>query len=386
MIPLDRTPLLTIGPDYCNKMRSGIIDRYNIAKGGMPIEINPFTNTDFTLLWEDAVSGLLDHQLVDSLLSSPMDTVCSFYPQIDFYMKTCKLVFFGSLHIDDELKKAGMPITKPNRENHRRDFLILYDNPWIAEHKDRHPRFFQNNTLFRNFILDVKRDMTSLNQAISIIVDYNKFMDADYRHEILSRIGKEVCPYCNRQYITQYDEVAVTKTTADLDHFHPNSAFKLFSLSLFNFVPSCQICNSRFKLAKCYDIVYPYDRGFDDSAWFKVQMNEKSTVDTITGNNINFDLDLEFDPSSSHSVKIQNSMELFKLAKVYQSHKEYVRELLYKKHAYAGTYQDEMQKLFTTMNLSEEQINLFLYGDKLLPDNLSMRPLAKLAYDVIKKA
>ncbi|MEK3917826.1 hypothetical protein [Paenibacillus sp. FSL H7-0331] len=164
--------------------------------------------------------------------------------------------------------------------------------------------------------------------------------------------------------------------------FYPGSGRKCVLTATDN---TLLTCNSRFKLAKGYDIVYPYDRGFDDSAWFKVQMNGKSTVDTITGNNTNFDLDLEFDRTSSHAVKIQNSTELFKLANVYQSHKEYVRELLYKKHAYAGTYKNEMQKLFTTLSLSEEQIDLFLYGNKLLPDNLSTRPLAKLTYDVIKK-
>ncbi|NQX63545.1 hypothetical protein [Paenibacillus qinlingensis] len=383
MIQLDQTPLLTNGPQYCNKMRGEMINRYNRAKVATPIT-NPFTGSAFTTLWEDDASGLLHTGFVDDLLSSPMETTCSSYPQIDCYMKTCKLVYFGSFQIDDELNKAGKAISKPNRENYRRDFLSRYDNSWISSHKARHQSYFQNNILFRNFIQDVKRDLKTLNQAISGVTDYD-FMDADYRHEILSRIGTEVCPYCNRQYITHYDEDGTTKTTADLDHFHPNSAFKLFSLSLFNFVPSCQICNSRFKLAKCYDIVYPYHRGFDESAWFKVQLNGNSTVDTLTGNSTHFDLDLEFDSTSTYAVQIQNSMELFNLAKVYQSHKEYVRELLYKKHAYAKTYQDDMQKLFNTMKLSEEQINLFLYGNKLLPEKLSMRPLSKLAYDVIIK-
>lgn len=48
-------------------------------------------------------------------------------------------------------------------------------------------------------------------------------------------------------------------------------------------------------------------------------------------------------------------------------------------------YMDEMKKLFDAMNLTEEEINLFLYGDRLQMDKLFMRPLAKLTYDLIMR-
>ena len=85
------------------------------------------------------------------------------------------------------------------------------------------------------------------------------------RHKLLSLIGIEICPYCQRNYISSYEENNDEKTTADLDHFYPKSLYPFLALSLYNFIPSCQICNSRFKGNKdTCDSVYLYEEGFDE--------------------------------------------------------------------------------------------------------------------------
>lgn len=75
------------------------------------------------------------------------------------------------------------------------------------------------------------------------------------RHQLLTSLGVRVCPYCQRNYITSYTleenkEDKVEKTTADLDHFYSKKDYPFLALSLYNFIPSCSICNSRMKLKK----------------------------------------------------------------------------------------------------------------------------------------
>lgn len=75
------------------------------------------------------------------------------------------------------------------------------------------------------------------------------------RHKLLTSLGVKVCPYCQRNYITSYTleenkEDKVEKATADLDHFYPKKDYPFLALSLYNFIPSCSICNSRMKLKK----------------------------------------------------------------------------------------------------------------------------------------
>ncbi|MEH7085409.1 hypothetical protein V7139_22085, partial [Neobacillus drentensis] len=301
------------------------------------------------------------------------------------YILTCKLVYFSSFQVNKELIRLNLPLNKSNQEEFRKYYVNRYDNPWINSIINRHPYYYVNSENFTAFIKVVKTKLLDLNNRIRDIVDY-EIMDSKYRHNLLSEIGIEVCPYCNRQYITKYEEEGELKSTADLDHFFPKSVFQLLSLSIYNFVPSCQICNSRFKLAKSSEILYPYDRGFDSDSYFEVKLRPDSTLDSITGNNTIFDLDLTVNPNSSYKNMIENSIQLFHLKKVYQSHKDYVRELLYKKNAHSDTYESLLNNLFSEMKLDPIDINLFLYGNTLIPADFGKRPLSKLAHDIIIKS
>lgn len=57
-------------------------------------------------------------------------------------------------------------------------------------------------------------------------------------------------------------------------------------MSLYNFIPSCQICNRTFKLDESSyekDILYPYKEGFDDDE-FNVKFKTSDTIDFILEN------------------------------------------------------------------------------------------------------
>ncbi|PGE91763.1 hypothetical protein [Bacillus toyonensis] len=383
MIRLAPDILVRVGTDYGNEMTPKLVSLYNKVVNIKPIEGNPFNSRPYTEIFEDSQG--LDLRLVTDLLTKPLDYIKINYPEMKNYILTCQLFYFSSFKVDYELRKINEPLTKINREKFRKNYVNRYDNPWIRNIKGLHPSYYKNNKSFVNFINEVEENLEDLNNRLKDIVDYN-VMDSKYRHELLSEIGVEVCPYCNRQYITNYEEEGVLKTTADLDHFFPKCIFQLLSLSLFNFVPSCQICNSRFKLAKSSEILYPYDRGFEDDSYFVVKLKQNSTIDSLTGNNTLFDLDLTVNPQSSHRNMIENSIELFRLKKVYQSHKDHVRELLYKKHSRSNNaYESLLNNLFLEMKLEATDINLFLYGNSLNPADFGKRPLSKLTYDIINK-
>ena len=55
------------------------------------------------------------------------------------------------------------------------------------------------------------------------------------------------CYYCETAYINVY---MTKRRQFDVDHFIPKEKCPILGLSLFNFVPSCQVCNSRIKLSK----------------------------------------------------------------------------------------------------------------------------------------
>ena len=57
------------------------------------------------------------------------------------------------------------------------------------------------------------------------------------------------CHYCDMAYINVYTENSkgVAKSQFDIDHFLPKGKCPPVALSLFNFVPSCPVCNERIK-------------------------------------------------------------------------------------------------------------------------------------------
>lgn len=62
----------------------------------------------------------------------------------------------------------------------------------------------------------------------------------------ISRLKIYSCYYCDISIATEYNKTG-KRFSLDLDHFLPKAECPLLALSLKNFVPSCQTCNSRIK-------------------------------------------------------------------------------------------------------------------------------------------
>lgn len=202
------------------------------------------------------------------------------------------------------------------------------------------------------------------------------------RHMFISLMNIRTCPYCNRQYITNYED---GKTSADLDHFFLQSEYPFLALSLYNFIPSCQICNSRFK-GKTFDAenhIYPYNEEFGDQCKFTI---DSRNINYLLYNSDNFDIYLKNIASDTkYKKKINHSIETFKLNNVYKSHKDYILEIIKKAHIYNDEYinyiYDEFQGMFTDKN----EIWQCVMGNYMTDDNLINRPLSKLTRDILEE-
>lgn len=238
-------------------------------------------------------------------------------------------------------------------------------------------------------------------KKLSSFYSYSFLQNDEIRHELLASLRIQVCPYCNRQFITSFRSNGKINSTADLDHFYPKNTYPLLALSLYNFIPSCQICNSRMKLGRTDEIIYPYEEHFGDDAVFKViTANGKTETDDYVEllhsfmglKNTEINLKIDVNSQSTNAVKIRNSIALFKLEEVYQSHTNYVRELLIKKRIYDdGSYFEMLSNQFSGIfgefgsTFSESELDLFLYGFNWNNGEDPERPLSKLTYDIVKR-
>lgn len=222
------------------------------------------------------------------------------------------------------------------------------------------------------------------------------------RHELLFMMGIQVCPYCNRQYINNYfDKENKNKSTADLDHFYPKSKYPFLSLSLYNFIPSCQICNSRFKGDEDFSkkkYIYPYEEEFGEKAKFttdfytdedvkdkhkKLKERDIYDISYLLGNSDNFKIKIDIkDQESEIEDKINNSKDKFHLEDLYDAHKDYVRELIKKAIIYNESRIDELYTQYPELFNSREEVLQMVVSNYIDPSELGKRPLSKLTKDI----
>ena len=207
------------------------------------------------------------------------------------------------------------------------------------------------------------------------------------RHKLLSLMGIEVCPYCQRNYISSYGK----KTTADLDHFYPKSLYPFLALSLYNFIPSCQVCNSRFKGYKDKGIsVYPYKESFDELG-VKFKTSKEAIYEILGEKNSDFSvkIDCKNIEDKEKENKVKNSIKNLGLDKVYEkSHNQYIQDLLYTIEKYPENYLEACGEMFENDNDKKKQLEE--YFKDIVKESYRKRienrePLAKLTKDILEE-
>lgn len=216
-----------------------------------------------------------------------------------------------------------------------------------------------------------------------------------------------VCPYCNREFISHYvGKDKIMKTTSDLDHFYSKSQYPFLAVSLYNFIPSCQICNSRFKIADDFyskPHIHPYSEEFGENAKFKtnfytdtddvriennnkLENEDRYDISYLLGNSDNFKIEIK--PNNLESDiggKIKNSIDTFHLDKLYNFHKDYVRELIKKAIIYNESRIDELFTQYPELFKSREEVVQMVVSNYITVEDLGKRPLAKLTKDICEE-
>ena len=211
------------------------------------------------------------------------------------------------------------------------------------------------------------------------------------RHKLLSLIGIEICPYCQRNYISSYEENNDEKTTADLDHFYPKSLYPFLALSLYNFIPSCQICNSRFKGNKdTRDSVYLYEEGFDELG-VKFRTSKEVISETLGERYSDFYVKIDYEnlKNKEDGEKVKNSIENLGLDRVYKkSHNQYIQNLLYNIEKYPENYLENCGEIFENDNKKKKQLEEYFKDIVKEPYRKRIEngePLAKLTKDILEE-
>ena len=134
-------------------------------------------------------------------------------------------------------------------------------------------------------------ELTEFGRTVKRVFAYKTLYRDHAACEVNCReINLKFCPYCNEIAVPvivrtngltgQQKDMALLQ----LDHFYPRSRFPFLSLSFFNLIPGCSICNGVLKGEKDFDIdshFNPFHRRLDDVFRFAITNIKPNNLDEI---------------------------------------------------------------------------------------------------------
>lgn len=216
----------------------------------------------------------------------------------------------------------------------------------------------------------------------SLLSLYENFRSRVISKKLITKINIKVCPYCNRNYIFNFNKNNKVEATAQLDHFYDKSTYPYLAISLYNLIPSCSTCNLR-KSKNNKDIFHPYSESFNQSAKFvyngiATQPKNKS-LDFFDIERIKLNLE-----AKQESEKVNSHKSVFNLENLYENHKDIVKELLQKSQIYNKSYLDELEQQFGDGRVftNRDELLRLVTGGYGTDEEINQRPLSKLIKDI----
>ncbi|WP_413299677.1 hypothetical protein AA0X95_16505 [Bacillus sp. 1P10SD] len=196
-------------------------------------------------------------------------------------------------------------------------------------------------------------------------------------------LGINICPYCATQFIFVY-ESDNGNTRGTLDHFIDKAKYPIFSISIYNLIPSCKVCNSDFKGSREANIrnnYTPFEENIIEYITFKrevihrqeeeispstvidIKKEYKDEIDYVSmflGMNEDFNIKVDYSTAPKEIArKIKGNIELFHIEEIYNAyHKNYIQESIRKAYLYNHSYRTQLLNSFNKFFQSEEELKM----------------------------
>lgn len=226
---------------------------------------------------------------------------------------------------------------------------------------------------------------TGLGKIILNAFNYNT-----YRQSILVELAKKLnvkcCPYCNMQYTLYAEEqknIIQRLVKFQFDHFYSKCKYPMLSMSLYNLIPSCSICNNS-KLDNNLSLSYhPYHS--DICKQFKFELAIDKPADIFCGQKIKDLINVNFiAEDSKKQSELDDFVQTFHLKALYQRHGDIAQEAFDK--AYELPYYSNIKNFNCISSIEPEYIKRLWLGTYLDEKDIEKRPLTKFKQDLREQA
>ena len=207
-----------------------------------------------------------------------------------------------------------------------------------------------------------------------IINSLYKNMNIEARKIIFKNTDHNICPYCDRNYISfiKKDDEKYT-SFFEIDHFWSKSDFFILAVSLYNLIPVCPACN-RVKSNNEFKY-YLYNNGNNDDVVFTYDIESCDFIN----NKESIYIKLKY-----NNMELKDDHKLLYIESLYQNHKDVIQEIIWKFIKYNKYYIKSLGELFGD-RLSDDETYKFLFSNYYDVEDEGIRPLSKFTRDIVKE-
>lgn len=224
-------------------------------------------------------------------------------------------------------------------------------------------------------------------ESIKRILNYDTWIDYSNKstynfynaYDLAKSLDIPTCVYCNRIYTKTVISISGQKITRPtFDHWFPKSLYPLLSISFYNLIPSCTVCNSGVKGSN------PFELNTHFHPYHKSMVNDEK---------INFKFSYDHKDYSSFKFKIinkndfsENSTDAFKLKEIYETHEDEITDLRRLKDVYSDSYLQMLKdNILKNTMISDEEIYRLAFGTDIDEAKFDRRPLSKMKKDILEE-
>lgn len=224
------------------------------------------------------------------------------------------------------------------------------------------------------------RERTAV-EVFFVSATYTTWFQPKFGLEFFQKLKINTCIYCNRNYSmsisTQANEKVLIPT---FDHWFPKEQYHLLAVSFYNLIPSCYSCNSSIK-GSAKNV--KWDKALNNMTHpYIIDIKQKFSFSYINKSSNEYNVNITVDSKS----KIDNTLKLFKINDVYNSHSDLeLRDLLDLRFKYPKNYINMLVNTTFKGIMDSHEIHRRIFGIEIEEDLYHKRPLSKFKHDIIKK-
>lgn len=204
------------------------------------------------------------------------------------------------------------------------------------------------------------------------------FTNYAINYNLAEWLDQHTCTFCNRQYIfTSRKKDGKKGITCQFDHWYDKGNHPLLSLSFYNLIPSCSLCNSSVKSTSSFNTkthLHPYvNKDISDSFSFSYKLNTNSEYEIC------------FLDEAGLNEKTKNTLDDLGTKLVYSNHSgKELKDLIDLRLKYSDNYLKRLLKgTFRDLHLSEQEKYRLVFGIEIEEENYHKRPMSKFKKDII---